>query len=77
MLEVNVREARSSFSKLLNRVEQGQDIVLTRRGKRVACIVPSGKEDTLPSLEEFRKTIKIQGEMLSSAVIGGRDEERY
>ena len=77
MLEVNVKEARSSFSQLLNKVEQGQDILLTRRGKKVACLVSPEKECSLPSLKEFRKTITLSGAGLSTAVQVARDKERY
>ncbi|NOQ46446.1 MAG: type II toxin-antitoxin system prevent-host-death family antitoxin, partial [Desulfobulbaceae bacterium] len=57
MLEVNVKEARAKFSQLLNKVEQGQDVLLTRRGEKVACLVPPGKDRNLPSLKKFRQTI--------------------
>ncbi len=77
MLEVNVKEARSGLSKLLDKVEQGQDILLTRRGKKVACLVPPEKECRLPSLKKFRQTIVLSGIKLSSAVKAARDEERY
>lgn len=77
MLEVNVKEARSKFSQLLNKVEQGQDILLTRRGKKVACLVPPEKDRRLPSLKEFRQTISVPGKGLGSAVQTARDEERY
>lgn len=77
MLEINVKEARSCFSKLLNKVEQGQDIILTRRGKRIACIVSPEKEGNLPSLKEFRRTLATPEKGLSATVITGRDEERY
>jgi len=77
MLEINIKEARSGLSKLLDKVEQGQDILLTRRGKRVACLVAPKKERKLPSLKEFRSTITVPGKGLSTAVITNRDEERY
>jgi len=77
MLEINVKDARSSFSKLINKVEQGQDIILTRRGKRVACLVSPEKENHLQSLKKFRKSIVLSGEGLGSAVLSGRNEERY
>ncbi len=77
MLEVNVKEARSNFSQLLNKVEQGQDILLTRRGKKVACLVSPETGCDLPSLKKFRKTICLSGKGLSSVVQAVRDEERY
>jgi prevent-host-death family protein len=49
MLEVNVKEARSNFSRLLSKVEQGQDILLIRRGKKVARLVSPEKDCRLPA----------------------------
>ncbi len=77
MIEVNVKEARSSFSQLLNKVEQGQDIILTRHGKKVARLISSEKECSLPSLKKFRQTINVHGKTLSATVQDARDEERY
>ena len=77
MLEVNVKEARTRFSQLLNKVEQGQDILLTRRGKKVACLVSPEKENRLPSLKKFRQIISVSGKGLGSTVLVARDEERY
>ena len=39
MLEVNVKEARSKLSLLLDRVERGEEIIIKRRGKKVALLV--------------------------------------
>lgn len=40
MAEIGAFEAKTHFSKLLERVEKGEEIVITRRGKRVARLVP-------------------------------------
>ena len=40
MGEVNIREAKAHFSKLLRRVEAGEEIVISRAGKPVARLVP-------------------------------------
>ncbi len=77
MLKINVKEARCNFSQLLNKVEQGQDILLIRRGKKVARLVSSETGCNLPSLKEFRRTISLSGENLSSVILGARDKERY
>ena len=77
MLEINVKEARSNLSQLLNKVERGQDIILIRRGKKVARLVSPETDCNLPSLKEFRRTIVLSGEELSSAILTARDKERY
>jgi prevent-host-death family protein len=77
-MEINIKEARSKFSSLINQVEEGAEIILTRRGIEVARMVPSaGKTRRLPSLKKFRAAIKLSGKPLSATVIEGRKEERY
>lgn len=41
MIEVGAFEAKNKFSALLDRVEQGEEIVITRHGRPVARLVPS------------------------------------
>jgi prevent-host-death family protein len=37
---INVHEAKTHFSKLLARVERGQEVLISRAGKPVARLVP-------------------------------------
>ena len=41
METVNVGEAKSQLSRLLDRVETGEEVVLGRRGRPVARLVPA------------------------------------
>ena len=41
MATVGAFEAKTHFSRLLERVEGGEEIVITRRGKTVAKLVPA------------------------------------
>jgi prevent-host-death family protein len=78
MLEINVKEMRSNLSALLERVERGEEIIITRHGKKVARLISArNPAATLPSLDEFRSTIKVTGEPLSKAVIAARKKERH
>ena len=77
MGEVNVKDARGQLSALLDRVGKGEEIIIKRRGKRVAKIVPPGNVGTLPSLKDFRASLKVRGKPLSQTVIDARKEERY
>jgi prevent-host-death family protein len=77
MGEVNVKDARSQLSALLDRVEKGEEIIIKRRGKRVAKMIPPGNSSTLPSLKDFRASLKARGTPLSRTVIDARNEERY
>jgi prevent-host-death family protein len=45
---VNVHEAKTHLSRLLERVEAGEEIVLARNGKAVARLVPVGRATRHP-----------------------------
>lgn len=76
MLEINVREARSRLSDLLNRVENGEEVVIKRRGKKIARLVPNERIGQLPSLKDFRADIFLSGVPMSQMVVSERDSER-
>jgi prevent-host-death family protein len=42
MSEIGAFEARNRLGSLLDRVEHGEEIVITRRGRPVARLVPAG-----------------------------------
>jgi len=42
MKDVNVHEAKTHLSRLLNRVASGEEIVISRAGKPIARLVPIG-----------------------------------
>jgi prevent-host-death family protein len=75
---VSVKEARENLKALLDRVVQGDEVVILRRGKEVARLVAPRKDfRRLPSLEAFRNSIRRKGKPLSAEVVRGRREERY
>ena len=77
-MKINIKEARSKFSSLIHQVEEGEEVILTRRGIDVARMAPcAGKTKRLPSLKNFRSAIKLSGKPMSETVIEGRKEERY
>ncbi len=78
-MEINVKDARSRLRELLDRVEEGDEVVILRHGKEVARLIPPhrGGAKRLPSLKGFRDTIRVSGEPLSRVAAQGRREERY
>lgn len=45
-MEIGAFEAKNTLGSLLDRVERGEEVVITRRGKPVARLVPeTGKEE--------------------------------
>jgi prevent-host-death family protein len=56
----NIHEAKTHFSKLLQRVLNGEEVVIARSGKPVARIVPFAVEDgsaRIPGLGKGKVTI--------------------
>lgn len=77
-MKINVKEARSKLSSLLDRVEEGEEVIITRHGKEVARLIrPNDTVKKLPSLKEFRSSINIKTDPLSDTVIQERKKERY
>ncbi|KJR97799.1 MAG: hypothetical protein VR65_22505 [Desulfobulbaceae bacterium BRH_c16a] len=77
-MEINVKEAKSKMGSLLDRSQKGEEVVIMRRGRRIARLVPvSSTDKRLPDLKDFRDSITVKGDTLSNTVIQGRNEERY
>ncbi|MDP2798751.1 MAG: type II toxin-antitoxin system prevent-host-death family antitoxin, partial [Deltaproteobacteria bacterium] len=54
-MKINAKEARNKLSSLLNQIEEGKEVVILRRGKEVARLVPpKGEVRVLPKLKDFR-----------------------
>ena len=83
MRSVNIREARRKLSDLVDAAERGQSVTITRHGKEVAKLGPSGAAEgaPLPELTEFRQAIRQaiggDGEALSKTVVRSRETARY
>jgi prevent-host-death family protein len=78
MAQVNIREVRGNLRALIERVEAGEEIVILRRGREVARLVPPSREPArFPDLTAFRASIAIKGEPVSDTVIRQRREARY
>lgn len=60
MVTVNLAHAKAHLSELLDKVEAGEDVLITRRGRAVAHISPVARLKTqlrLKDLAEFRATM--------------------
>lgn len=65
MPETGILEARNSFSALIERVEKGEEITITRHGKAVAKLVPvppphdvEKARAAVAAIRELRKSVK-------------------
>ena len=55
-MRVGAFEAKTHFAQLLQRAERGEEIVITRRGKEVARLVPAtSKPDKEAAMAVFRR----------------------
>ena len=56
-MEISTKEARARLSDLLKRAENREEVLLLRRGKKVARLVPAQRQQRLlPFLREFRSS---------------------
>lgn len=49
-MEVGVRELRNNLSRYLDRVREGEEVVVTERGRAIARVLPLGTERVLDRL---------------------------
>lgn len=67
MTIIGAFEAKTHFSRLLEQVEKGQQIVITRHGQPVARLIPAGgknrekKAAAIARLKEFSKGQTLDG----------------
>ena len=71
MQTVPIHQAKSQLSELIRAVEQGEEVVLTRHGKRVIRLIKE-PETEQPSIEARRQAISQEIEALRARV--GRGE---
>jgi prevent-host-death family protein len=77
MVQVTVAEAKTRLSSLLDAVEAGEAVVITRRGKPIAELVPRcSVRDLLPQLAALREALPEQQASGVEAQRLLRDESR-
>ncbi|MFS6826198.1 type II toxin-antitoxin system Phd/YefM family antitoxin [Cyanobium sp. ATX 6F1] len=75
MRQVTVAEAKAQLSSLLDVVESGQPVVITRRGKAIAELVPRhAVRDLLPQLQALRNSLPHQATSGVETMRALRDE---
>ena len=78
MTMVNVRETRENLSRLLDAVAAGEEVVIMRRGRPVARLVPVGASEVdFRSRRALRAALPPSRRPAAEDVRAGRDEERY
>ncbi len=71
MASVGAFEAKTHLSQLLDRVEQGEEIVITRHGTEVAKLVPVATRHSAEEIEQLVERIRRarQGKSLGGLTI--------
>jgi prevent-host-death family protein len=77
MKEVGVYDAKTHLPRLLEEVEAGETITITRHGKPVARLVPVERrrrnvEETIEALHAFRKRHPLDGITVKDLIEEGR-----
>ena len=80
MTEVGLFEAKTHLSRIVDRVEQGEEIVLTRHGRPVARIVPMARPglteteiaDLAAELKRLAQGQRLDGLSLRELIEEGR-----
>ena len=75
---VGTYEAKTHLPSLLNEVENGQSIIITKRGKVIAKIVPATdaeQRDVKQVIAEFRAYSQRQGRTLGGLTVRDMIEE--
>jgi prevent-host-death family protein len=76
MKQIGIKQARQQLPDLIDRVEAGEQIVITRLGKAVAQLVAAPKTPKpLPSLAEFRRGLGRPGTPAVKLLRAERDAE--
>lgn len=77
MTEASVREFREHLRAYLDRAAAGEGVVILRRGREVARLVPPQREPTaFPDLQSFRDGIHLGGERPGQALARLREDAR-
>ena len=74
MKSVSLRHMQHHLSDVLRHVDQGQEILVTRRRRAIARLVPAPPAPTKVRWPDFAARIaRIKGAPLSTTILAGRD----
>lgn len=78
MLRISVEEVAVNLKALLERVAQGEEIILVDGSAEVARLVPpKTRKEWVLSAKRLRDSVSLTGEPLSATTIQARLGERY
>jgi len=79
MREIQASEAKTNLPQLLDDVERGETLIITRHGRRIARLVPETdrrQEEIDKALDGIREIRKRTGKITVKELLSARDEGR-
>lgn len=79
MRQIQASEAKAHLPQLLDDVERGETLIITRHGRRIARIVPEldrRQEEIDKSMASIRELRRRTGRIALSELLSARDEGR-
>ncbi len=79
METIQASAAKTHFLRILDRVERGETVVITRHGKAIARISPEESaeaDDLKDAVAEMRNLRKRMGRLTLEEILSARDEGR-
>jgi len=74
MKTIPITDFRKNTSSFIDMVEHGETLIIIRRGKPVAEIIPfSGRSQEIPAWKQPHVRLRIEGGDLSSAILEDRE----
>ncbi|HET6237017.1 MAG TPA: type II toxin-antitoxin system prevent-host-death family antitoxin [Acetobacteraceae bacterium] len=75
-ISVGAYEAKVKLSELLDKVEHGEQVVITRHGKPIARLVPEGGHDVAKAMAAVEGLLAIGKELAAQGVRVTQDDIR-
>ena len=72
---ISIRDANQHLSQYLERVEQGAEIIITRRGKPIARVLPSADRPRLSDAQQAARE-RLRKRMERGYALGGARVDR-
>ena len=79
MREIQASEAKTHLPRLLDEVERGETLIITRHGRAIARLVPEAdekREDIRRAIAEMKELAKGSGTISVEEILSARDEGR-
>jgi len=79
MITAGIKEARQHLTEYLSKVQNGEEIIISKRNEPIAMIKPIKKKARrhLESHKELRALISAKGKPLSEVIVEARKKEAY